>query len=73
MDIIFPQQVHGKHDIVDIAKNKSMLFSVAILLFQEGDGMIAPVSSRIEMVGGMVAVVIAEAVALNLLAVAKTV
>lgn len=50
-----------------------MLFSVAILLFQEGDGMIAPVSSRIEMVGGMVAVVIAEAVALNLLAVAKTV
>lgn len=64
MDIIPPEQLEGDHEEVDVAEDKGVLGRVAVLLFEKGDGVVAPVAARVEVVGGVVAIVITKSVAL---------
>lgn len=69
MRIVLPDQAVGDHEIVDIAEYQRMLARVAVLLLEKRDRVLAPVTAGIEVVGGVVAVIEAEAVTLVLLAV----
>lgn len=65
MLVIFGQQPEGDHEEVNVVKQDCSLFAVGFALLQKGDGMLAPMPKRIEMVRGVIAIVEAEAVALQ--------
>lgn len=45
--IVLPQQVNGEHHVVDVVKHECMLIRVLLLLGQECNWMIAPMSKGI--------------------------
>jgi len=67
MVVILPYKPIGKHDIVDIVEHKGPAILVLLLGFHEGERVVAPVAARVEVVGGVPAVVEAVAVALEIL------
>lgn len=56
-------------EIVNVLKNEGALSLVAVFAFDEAQRVITPMSSSIEMVGGMVAII--EAVTVTLCGVSK--
>ena len=62
MQVVLPQQRESKHQIIDIVEHQRAAVSVGFLGLQEMNGLLAPVSEGVEVVGGVVAVVEAEAV-----------
>ena len=62
MIIVFSQDSKRYHEIVDVAKDKSVLLGVCVLLLQERKRMISPVAPWVQVVGRMVAIIEAEAV-----------
>jgi hypothetical protein len=62
--VILPQQVDGKHHVVDVVEHEGMLIGVLLLLRQERHRMVAPMTKRVEVVRGVVTIVVAVAVAL---------
>lgn len=64
MLVVLAQQRDGQHEVVDVVEDERVLVRILLLLRQEGDGVVAPMPQRVEMVRGVVAVVVAVAVAL---------
>lgn len=64
VQVVLAQQPDGDHDIIDVAKHQGMLGRVTVLLLQERVGVLAPVTTRVEVVRGVVSVVVAETIAL---------
>lgn len=62
--VVLAHQSHRDHDVVDVAEHEGMLGCIPVLLPQEGEGVVAPVTARVQVVRGVVAVIVAEAVAL---------
>jgi hypothetical protein len=62
--VILPQQVDGKHHVVDVIEYEGILIGVLLLLRQERHRMVAPMTKRVEVVRGVVTIVVAVAVAL---------
>jgi hypothetical protein len=65
MVVILPQQVDGEEHVVNIVEHKRMLIRVLLLLGKERHWVFAPVAKRVEVVRGVVAIVVAVAVALD--------
>lgn len=65
MLVVLAQQRDGQHKIIDIVEHEGVLINVLLFLRQEGYGVVAPVAQRVEVVRGVVAVVVAVAVALG--------
>ena len=63
--VVFLHQLDRQHDVVDIPEHQSVFGSIAMFLLQESDRVFTPVSSRIEVVRGVVAIIIAEPIALD--------
>lgn len=49
--------------VVDVVKDQGTFFGIAFFSFEEGIGVVAPMTAWVEMVRGMVAVVEAESIA----------
>lgn len=62
--VVLAHQSHCDHDVVDVAEHEGMLGRIPVLLPQEGHRVVAPVAARVQMVRGVIAVIVAEAVAL---------
>lgn len=64
MNIILAQQVHSNENVVHVTEYKGPLFGVALSLLDEGCWVVSPVAAGVKVMGGVVAVVEGEAVAL---------
>lgn len=62
--VIFLEKLDGNKDEINIVETQSSLFSVLFLLLEEGQWMISPMSTRIQVVRCMVTVVEGETVTL---------
>jgi hypothetical protein len=62
--VVLHEQPDRDHEVVDVVKDEGLLGGVGFLLPEEGDGVVPPVAPRVEVVRGVVAVVVAVAVAL---------
>lgn len=62
--IVLLHQLKCHHQVVDVVEDKRSAVAVGGLGFDEVHGLIAPVSARVQVVAGVVAVIEAEAVAL---------
>ena len=65
MLVILAQQGDSQHEVVDVIEHECMFVGVLRLLREEGDGVVAPVAERVEVMRGVVAVVVAVAVTLK--------
>ena len=63
--VVFGQTAVGDHQVVDAGEGEGALGLVVCLCFEEGGGVGFPVAARVEVVGGVVAVVEAVAVGLG--------
>lgn len=63
--IVLAQQIDRKHHVIDIVENKRMLIRILFLLRQKCDRVVAPVTKRIEMVRGVIAVIVAVSITLS--------
>jgi len=62
--IILLQQIDGEKHVVDVVEHERMLVGVLLLLRQKRHGVFTPVTERIQVVRGVVAIVVAVSVAL---------
>jgi hypothetical protein len=65
MFVVVLEQFYRHHDIVNISEDESTLLRVFILLLEKGYWMFAPVSSGIEMMRRVVAIIETVTVALQ--------
>lgn len=65
LHVVLAQQRDRHHEVVDIVEDEGAVGGVRVLGFEEGDGVLAPVPQRVEVVRGVVAVVEAVAIALR--------
>ena len=63
--VVFAQQLHCHHEPVDIVENQGSPGAVSFFRFEKVDWMISPMPPRVEVVGSVVAIVEADAVALS--------
>jgi hypothetical protein len=62
--IVLLHQLDRDHEIIDVVENQRLFRGVHLLLSQERNGVVAPVTQGIQMVRCVVAVVVAVSVAL---------
>jgi hypothetical protein len=62
--VVLAEQCDGEHEIVDVVEHKCMFVGVLLFLRKEGNGVITPMTKRVEVVGCVVAIVVAVTVAL---------
>jgi hypothetical protein len=62
--IVLPQQVDREEEVVNVVEHNCVFVRILFLLREEGDGVLAPMAERVEVMGSMVAVVVAVAIAL---------
>jgi hypothetical protein len=62
--VVLAEQCDGEHEIVDVVEHKCMFVGVLLFLRKEGNGVITPMTKRIEVVRCVVAIVVAVTVAL---------
>jgi hypothetical protein len=72
MHVIFLQQLDRNHDVINVVKNKCMLIRVPVLLLDEGNWVLSPMSAGIEVVGGMVSIIVTKAITLYQTLLAKS-
>ena len=65
VQIVFLQQLHCDHDVVDVVEHQSALLGVRVLLLQKCGGVLAPVAQRVEVVRCVIAVVVTVTIALR--------
>lgn len=63
--VILPHEPDGDHDVVDVVEDEGAAVLVLLLGLHEGERVVAPVAARVEVVGGVPAVVEAVAVTLE--------
>ena len=63
--VVFPHQPICEHYVVDITEYERVLGRIEVSGFEKGSGVIAPVTERVDMVRGVVAIVETETVALK--------
>lgn len=63
--VILPHEPDGDHDVVDVVEDEGAAVPVLRLGLHEGERVVAPVAARVEVVGGVPAVVEAVAVTLE--------
>ena len=66
MQIILAKQMDRDEDIIDVSEHQSLLFGIAIFLFDKGHWVISPVAARVQMVRGVITIVERKAVTLGL-------
>lgn len=64
MLVILPKKIDSDEDIVDIPEYEGIFLRIAVLLLEEGNGMISPVTAGVEMVRGVVTVIERESITL---------
>jgi hypothetical protein len=62
--VVLAEQCDGEHEIVDVVEHKCMFVGVLLFLRKEGNGVITPMTKRVEVVGCVVAIVVTVTVAL---------
>lgn len=62
--VVFLQQLHGHHDVVDITEDQRVFPGVGVLLLDESDWMLSPMTPGVEVMGGVVSVVVTISIAL---------
>ncbi len=62
--VVFLKQFEGHHEVIYVVENERPAIAVCLLGLQEMDRLLSPVSTWIQMMGSMVAVVEAKAIAL---------
>jgi hypothetical protein len=62
--VVLAEQCDGEHEIVDVIEHKCMFIGVLLFLRKEGNGVITPMTKRVEVVRCVVAIVVAVTVAL---------
>ena len=65
MFIVFAHQPVRNFEVVNVSKDEGAAVNVGVLALDEGEGLVAPVTEGIQMVGGVVPVIEAEAVGLD--------
>lgn len=65
MLVVFSHKPVRDHEVVDVMEDKGAAGAVEVFLLEEVEGVVAPVAAGVEVVGSMVAVVEAVAVALE--------
>jgi len=62
--VVLHHEPHGDLEVVDVVEHQSLLGRIGILGLEERERVLAPVTERVEVVRCVVAVVVAEPVAL---------
>lgn len=62
--VVLSQEVDREEEVVDVVEYDCVFVGVLLFLREEGDGVIAPVAERVEMMRGVVAIIVAVSVAL---------
>lgn len=62
--VVLSQEVDCKEEVVDVVEDDCVFVGILLFLREEGDGVIAPVAERVEVVRGVVAIIVAVSVAL---------
>jgi hypothetical protein len=63
--VVLPQQVDSEEEVIDIVEHDCMFIGVLLLLRKEGGRVLAPMAEWVEVVRGVIAIVVAVAVALS--------
>lgn len=66
MIVIFPEQIDGQEHVIDVVEYQSMLIGILLLLREKCYRVLTPMAEGVEMVRGVVAIIVAVAVALLL-------
>jgi hypothetical protein len=64
MFVVLSQQIDGEKEVVDIVKHNCVFVRVLLLLRKERNWVLAPVTERVEVMRGMVAIIVTVSVAL---------
>lgn len=62
--VVFLQQLHCHHDVVNVAKDQRTFPGVSVLLLNESDWMLSPMAAGVEMMRGVVSVIVTISIAL---------
>lgn len=62
--VVLPKQVHSNENVIDISEDQSIFLSIEVLLLKESDRVISPVTTRVQVVRSVVAVIERESVTL---------
>lgn len=65
MHVVLAQQTESEHVVVDVVEYQSTTIAICLFRLEEVQRLVTPVATWVEMMGGVVAVVEAEAIALH--------